>query len=72
MVTYDHTIEQNLLALLMSKERINEYIKTLDFKEQAEIFDEFGIDLDILNSLIEKETDEKGNVRLTWGNQRVS
>jgi hypothetical protein len=72
MVTYDHTIEQNLLALLMSKERINEYIKTLDFKEQAEIFDEFGIDLDVLNSLIEKETDEEGNVRLTWGNQRVS
>jgi predicted RNA methylase len=72
MVTYDHTIEQNLLALLMSKERINEYIKTLDFKEQAEIFGEFGIDLDVLNSLIEKETDDEGNVRLTWGNQQVS
>lgn len=72
MVTYDHTIEQNLLALLMSKERINEYIKTLNFKEEAEIFDEFGIDLDILNSLIEKETDDKGNVRLTWGKQQVS
>ncbi|RRJ54645.1 hypothetical protein EHV15_34170 [Paenibacillus oralis] len=72
MVTYDHTIEQNLLALLMSKERINEYIKTLDFKEQSEIYDEFGIDLDVLNSVIEKEVDEEGRVRLTWGNQQVS
>lgn len=72
MVTYDHTIEQNLLALLMSKERINEYIKTLDFKEQSEIYDEFGIDLDVLNSIIEKEVDEEGRVRLTWGKQQVS
>lgn len=72
MVTYDHTIEQNLLALLMSKERINEYIKTLDFKEQSEIYDEFGIDLDVLNSIIEKEVDEEGRVRLTWGSQKVS
>ncbi|MGV2885931.1 N-6 DNA methylase [Paenibacillus taichungensis] len=72
MVTYDHTIEQNLLALLMTKERINEYIKTLDFKEQSEIYDEFGIDLDVLNSIIEKEVDEEGRVKLTWGNQQVS
>ena len=72
MVTYNHTIEQNLLALLMSKERINEYIKTLDFKEESEIFEDFGVDLDVLNSLMEKKTDEDGNVRLTWGNQQVS
>jgi len=71
-VTYDHTIEQNLLALLMSKERINEYIKTLDFKEQSEIYEEFGIDLDVLNSIIEKEVDENGRVKLSWGNQKVS
>jgi len=72
LVTYNHTIEQNLLALLMAKERINEYIKTLDFKEDADIFIEFGIDLDVLNSLIEKKIDENGNIHLTWGTQRVS
>lgn len=72
LVTYDKTIEQNLIALLMSKERINEFIKTRDFKEEAEIFDEYGIDVDILNCLLEKEVDEQGNVRLTWGSQRVS
>ena len=71
-VTYDHTIEQNLLALLMAKERINEYIKTLEYKEQADIFEEYGIDLDILNNIIEKEKDEEGRVRLTWGNQNIN
>lgn len=70
-VTYDNTIEQNLLALLMAKERINEYIKTLDFKDQADIFDEYGIDLSILESIIEKERDTEGRVQLTWGKQEV-
>ncbi|GED32108.1 hypothetical protein BCE02nite_32490 [Brevibacillus centrosporus] len=71
-VTYDYTIEQNLLALLMVKERINEFIKTREFKEQSDIFQEYGIDLSILESLMEKEIDHEGNVKLTWGNQRVS
>lgn len=71
-VTYDNTIEQNLLALLMVKERINEFIKTLDFKEQVNIYDEYGIDLDILNNIIEKEIDSDGKIRLTWGSQKVS
>jgi hypothetical protein len=71
IVTYNNTIEQNILALLMSKERINEFIKTLEYKEQAEIFNEFDIDLDIFNSIISKELDENGHIRLTWGNQKV-
>ncbi|WP_182101553.1 SNF2-related protein [Niallia taxi] len=70
-VTYDNTIEQNLMGLLMAKQRLNEYIKTLDFKEQAEIFEEFGVDLDILNALIEKAYDKDGKLYLTWGRQKV-
>lgn len=70
-VTYNHTIEQNLLALLMTKERINEYIKTLDFQDEVDIFDEYGIDVDILNSIIEKELDEDGHIYLTWGQQKI-
>lgn len=70
-VTYDHTIEQNLMALVMAKERINEFIKTLSFKDQEDIYDEFGVDLDILESLMEKKTDGEGCVHLTWGQQQV-
>lgn len=71
IVTYEDTIEQNLLALLMTKERINEFIKTLEYKDQSDVFDDYGIDLDILNHIIEKEKDEEGRTRLTWGAQRV-
>lgn len=72
-ITYDHTIEQNLLALLLSKERINEYIKTLDFKDQEDIYNEFDVDLSILDSIIEKETDDEGHTKLTlsWGKQKI-
>lgn len=72
-ITYDNTIEQNLLALLMSKERINEYIKTLDYRDQEDIYDEFDIDLSILDSIIEKEKDDEGRTRLTlsWGQQSI-
>jgi len=70
-ITYDHTIEQNLMALLMAKERINEYIKTLDFQDQEDIYGEFDVDLGILDALIEKGEDENGHVKLTWGEQNI-
>lgn len=71
MITYNNTIEQNILALLMSKEKVNEYIRTLENKEQSEIFDQYGIDLTIFNSIITKEYDEEGHVTLRWGQQVV-
>ncbi|QWU14396.1 Eco57I restriction-modification methylase [Paenibacillus sophorae] len=71
-VTYLNTLEQNILALLMSKQRINEFVKQCEYKEDAEIFGEFGISLDIFSSIITKEYDENGSVRLTWGEQNIS
>ena len=55
----------------MAKERINEYIKTLDFQDQEEIYEEFDVDLGILDALIEKGEDENGHVKLTWGEQKI-
>lgn len=68
-VTYNHTIEQNILALLMAKERVNEFIKTLVVMDESDVFEEFGLDASIFDAIIEKEKDEEGRVRLTWGNQ---
>ena len=31
------------MALVLTKERLNDFIKTGEVKEQSEIFDEFGI-----------------------------
>lgn len=66
---YHDTIEANLLALLMAKEKLNDYIKTLEFRENEDMYNEFGIDLNILDLLITKDTDEDGKVQLNWGKQ---
>jgi hypothetical protein len=71
-VTYNYTIEQNLLALLLAKERINEYIKTLEFRDQADVFDEYGIDASIFDAIMEREKDEDGKMKLKWGRQEFS
>lgn len=36
-VTYEDSVEQNLMALVLTKERLNEFIKTGEVKEQSEI-----------------------------------
>ena len=74
LLTYANTIEQNQLALLMKKEKLNDYVRTLDFKEDNDIFNEHGIDLSILDDIIVKEKDKDGKVvlNLSWGYQKVS
>jgi hypothetical protein len=70
-INYDGTIEMNLLALLMAKEKLNDYIKTLEYREDSDIYDEFGIDTDILQSILTKEKDEDGKVQINWGNSQL-
>lgn len=72
MITYNRTIEQNILALLMAKERLNEFIKTLEVGDREDVFGEFGVDLSLLNGLITKNYDQDGNMYLSWGSQQVA
>lgn len=69
-INYNDTIELNLLALLMSKEKLNDYIKTLEYKENSDIYNEYDIDLGILEQLITKNKDEDGKVKINWGNSQ--
>jgi len=71
IVNYKDTIDLNLYALLMAKERINDFVKTLEFKDQSDIYGEFDVDLDILNSILSKTRDHEGKVKIEWGLQRV-
>ena len=70
-VTYEASIEQNLMALVLTKERLNEFIKTGDVKEQSEIFEEFGISMSVIDSLLVRSTDDNGRIKISWGSQRV-
>ena len=71
-VLYEDSIEQNLMALVLTKERLNDFIKTGEVKEQSEIFDEFGISPNLIESLLRRERDDQGHFYITWGNQIVS
>lgn len=71
-VTYEDSIEQNLMALILTKERLNEFIKTGEVTQEAEIFEEFGVSSSIIESLIRREKDGDGKIRLSWGQQKAS
>jgi hypothetical protein len=68
-INYNDTIEINLLALLMAKEKLNDFMKTTNETTTAAIYEEFGIDLNILDSLIQKDWDKEGRLILRWGKQ---
>lgn len=70
-INYKNTIEINLLALLMAKEKLNDFIKTTNEKTSAAIYEQFGIDLNILDMLITKSWDEDGHLTLRWGKQTL-
>ena len=71
-LTYEESIEQNLMALILTKERLNEFIKSGEVKEESEIFEEFDISPDIIETLFRREQDDQGKFHIRWGAQKVS
>lgn len=71
-VTYEDSVEQNLMALVLTKERLNEFIKTGEVKEQSEIFEEFDITMSVIDSLLIRSTDSEGKIHISWGSQRIT
>lgn len=71
-LTYEESIEQNLMALVLTKERLNEFIKSGEVKEESEIFEEFDISPDIIETLFRREQDDQGKFHIRWGAQKVS
>ena len=70
-MTYEDSVEQNLMALVLTKERLNEFIKSGEVKEQSEIFDDFDISMSVIESLLRRETDSEGKIRISWGRQHI-
>ena len=69
-VTYENSIESNLLKMILCKEKLNLFMKDEEV-EDDELYDKFGIDEKMLKSLMTKEKDEKGNIKITWGEQKI-
>ena len=71
-VTYEDSVEQNLMALVLTKERLNEFIKTGEVKEQSEIFEEFDVTMSVIDSLLVRTKDSEGKIHISWGSQRIT
>ena len=71
-VTYEDSVEQNLMALVLTKDRLNEFIKTGEVKEQSEIFEEFDITMSVIDSLLVRTQDHEGKIHISWGSQRIA
>ena len=71
-VTYEDSVEQNLMALVLTKERLNEFIKTGEVKEQSEIFEEFDITMSVIDSLLVRTQNHEGKIHISWGSQRIA
>jgi predicted RNA methylase len=70
-VLYNKSIENNLLKLIMCKEKLNLFMKNQDLNDE-EIFEKYGVDNWLFNCLMVKETDNEGRVSITWGNQEIN
>lgn len=71
-VCYKESIEQNIIALVLTKERLNEFVKVGEIMEESEIFDEFDVSSNLIENLLKREQDKDGNFYIAWGNQRVA
>jgi predicted RNA methylase len=69
-VTYENSIEVNLLKLILSKEALNLFMKD-DYINDEELFDRFGVDANIFNMLMTKEKTDDGYTRIKWGEQNI-
>lgn len=69
-VTYDGSIEDNLLALIMTKEKINKAVK---FANNEDVFRQNGLDESLIESIMRKRYDEdKKKMVLGWGTQKIT
>ena len=70
-LTYENSIESNLIRMVMAKEKLNLFMKSLDV-DDGELFERFGVDKQLVNMLMSKGYDDQGHVQLRWGEQKVS
>ena len=69
-ITYENSLESNLLALISSKENLNNFMKNKEL-DKTEVEEELGIDFNLIDMLLTKEKDSEGKVRINWGNQEI-
>lgn len=69
-ITYENSLESNLLSLLMAKENLTLFMKNQEL-EDDELYEQFGIDFNLIDMLLTKEKDKEGKSYIRWGQQNI-
>lgn len=69
-ITYENSLESNLLGLILSKESLNLFMKNQKV-DNEELYESFGVTFDLINMLLTKEKDSENHVRIRWGEQEI-
>ena len=70
-VTYLGSIESNQMQMVLAKEKINLFMRGQD-TDLDDIYERFGVDYDLLSTLMSRELDENGNFQIHWGEQTIA
>lgn len=65
-LTYEDSIEANLLQMVLAKERINLFMKGAD-ADLDEVYKKFGVDYNLQAQLLSREAGADGRMRIRWG-----
>ncbi|GAA4880356.1 hypothetical protein GCM10023310_70700 [Paenibacillus vulneris] len=69
-VTYENSIESNLLGLILTKEKLNLFMKNQELEDE-ELYEKYGVHFDLLDMLMTKERDSEGKAYIRWGKQNI-
>jgi len=68
---YLGSLESNLMQMVLAKEKLTQFMKGQN-ADLDEIYERFGVDYDLLSTLMTREKDEKGCLRIRWGEQQIA
>ena len=70
-LTYEYSIESNLIRMIMAKEKLNLFMKNQDVDDD-ELFERFGADKRVIDMLMTIGQDKDGKVEIRWGQQKIA
>lgn len=59
------------MQMVLAKEKLTQFMKGQN-ADLDEIYERFGVDYDLLSTLMTREKDEKGCLRIRWGEQQIA
>ena len=68
---YIGSLESNLMQMVLAKEKLTMLMKGQN-ADMDEIYAKFGVDYDLLSTLMTRETDDEGHLRIHWGEQKIA